>query len=685
MTPAKTTVWPAIIKSLEWLKRQGVIDPAKVGGLFTAAQISAAAAGALVDRKMLADLNRELQASAAAGEGRAEWQQRVRKVVTTRAYFEENLHRTLTHQAYHRGIEEVASHPAITDEFPYRLYAATNDARTRKAHAAMDGKVAHRGSPLAKEMQRLADEYNCRCTIILLSREDAVTRGIDDNAGWVEPEKEKPKAKPAPKPKATPQPKPIDPPKASESEIQAKLRELQRLIDQIDPEQERQELAKRGTIKEKLAAFKAGDAMLEKMRAAAKEAKPLPEPISWREIDSQVMRETGSANPPDYGKRVDAIRAKNAEVIDAAKRGRRDAMKSRDGRGLVNGEPPKTEAAVFWRAEIPGVKDKLSQIAKWFTSVVDTKIAIEVTPGEIGGNGYAMPWDNAIASSPNDPPRVIIHEMGHIFENDDGVKKAANEFRESRLGKRLADIPKSDYIDITRVDESHGKEYSMGEIPTTSSYLDASKRKYMGRVHPSGYTEVVSLGIEAMYDDPIKFAEEDPEYFKFIYGVLRGAFKVKPDTTTTTTAQPKSQPRAQPKSKPMAPAPDQPLRKQTLYRAADDDIVTDSASFSESLDAAKEYLNNPGFGGRTLWKTKVKVNPAVVLDLVDEDDPTTVLAKAVGLSHPGAIGADEWAPRIASEIADAGYEWVRVKESYPVDSITWIWVGGDDPEMVQID
>lgn len=122
-------------------------------------------------------------------------------------------------------------------------------------------------------------------------------------------------------------------------------------------------------------------------------------------------------------------------------------------------------------------------------------------------------------------------------------------------------------------------------------------------------------------------------------------------------------------------------RKITLYRAADDDIVTDSASFSESLDAAKEYLNNPGFGGRSLWKTKVKVDPAKVLDLVDEDDPTTALAEAVNERHPGAIGADEWAPRIASEIADAGYEWVRVKESHPVDSITWIWVGGDDPEM----
>ena len=30
------------------------------------------------------------------------------------------------------------------------------------------------------------------------------------------------------------------------------------------------------------------------------------------------------------------------------------------------------------------------------------------------------------------------------------------------------------------------------------------------------------MGMEQLYKDPINFAEDDPEYFKFIVGVLRG-------------------------------------------------------------------------------------------------------------------------------------------------------------------
>ena len=46
---------------------------------------------------------------------------------------------------------------------------------------------------------------------------------------------------------------------------------------------------------------------------------------------------------------------------------------------------------------------------------------------------------------------------------------------------------------------------------------------------------------------------------------------------------------------------------------------------------------------------------------------------------------DEWIPRIADKLADAGIEWVRVRESYPADSETYIFVGGDDPELEEVE
>lgn len=120
-----------------------------------------------------------------------------------------------------------------------------------------------------------------------------------------------------------------------------------------------------------------------------------------------------------------------------------------------------------------------------------------------------------------------------------------------------------------------------------------------------------------------------------------------------------------------------------LWRAAEDDYIGDSASFSEEREAAEAYRNNPGFGGSTLYYADVDAEP---LDLTG-DDAMDVLMETIGSDHDyGAIGVDELVPRIADKLADAGIEWVRVRESYPEDTITWIYVGGacgDEPELIE--
>lgn len=119
-----------------------------------------------------------------------------------------------------------------------------------------------------------------------------------------------------------------------------------------------------------------------------------------------------------------------------------------------------------------------------------------------------------------------------------------------------------------------------------------------------------------------------------------------------------------------------------LYRAADDDHISDSASFAEDRETAEAYLDNGGFGGDTLYVTDVE--PGDVLDLTGPDAMADLLA-AIGSDHDyGAIGVDELVPRLADRLCDAGYQWVRVCESYPSDTVTWVYVGGvfgDEPEL----
>jgi hypothetical protein len=124
----------------------------------------------------------------------------------------------------------------------------------------------------------------------------------------------------------------------------------------------------------------------------------------------------------------------------------------------------------------------------------------------------------------------------------------------------------------------------------------------------------------------------------------------------------------------------------TLWRAASDDYVSDSCSFAETREAAELYLDNPGFGGSTLYTAEVEI--AEYLDLTG-DDAMELLQATLGSDHDfGAIGIDELVPRVCHQLRDAGVQWVKVCESYPEDTTTWIYVGGglgDEPTMEEVE
>ena len=48
-------------------------------------------------------------------------------------------------------------------------------------------------------------------------------------------------------------------------------------------------------------------------------------------------------------------------------------------------------------------------------------------------------------------------------------------------------------------------------------------RVYAGRMYENGRaTEVISVGVELMWENPVKFARDDPEYFDAILRMLKG-------------------------------------------------------------------------------------------------------------------------------------------------------------------
>lgn len=122
----------------------------------------------------------------------------------------------------------------------------------------------------------------------------------------------------------------------------------------------------------------------------------------------------------------------------------------------------------------------------------------------------------------------------------------------------------------------------------------------------------------------------------------------------------------------------------TLYRAADDDYLDTGYSFAETLETAREYLDNPGFGGATLYTVEAT---GEVLDL--RGMTVAAVADRFGMADPGAIGVDEWIPRTQSALTqaqDEGYSWILVDESFPVSTTTWIWCGtfDNEPELTEV-
>ena len=112
--------------------------------------------------------------------------------------------------------------------------------------------------------------------------------------------------------------------------------------------------------------------------------------------------------------------------------------------------------------------------------------------------------------SNTDSKAVIVHEIGHVIEeNNPEVLKKAQEFYEWRTqGQSL------EKLSVV----TGNKKYRDDEVTKKDDF----KNSYCGKQYKSGKnTELVSMGMELLYTNPVSFAKTDAEYFTWIVDVLR--------------------------------------------------------------------------------------------------------------------------------------------------------------------
>jgi len=136
-------------------------------------------------------------------------------------------------------------------------------------------------------------------------------------------------------------------------------------------------------------------------------------------------------------------------------------------------------------------------------TVDDASVTISIDKGS--GRASAE-WDGKqINLTTSSGTKTTIHELGHWLEfNDSEVQAKALAFYDARTPGEKA--------------EWLGDDYDEREVTRRDKFLDP----YMGKDYQRRSTEIVSMGMEYYWDNPAHFARQDPEYFDFIFDLLRG-------------------------------------------------------------------------------------------------------------------------------------------------------------------
>ena len=132
------------------------------------------------------------------------------------------------------------------------------------------------------------------------------------------------------------------------------------------------------------------------------------------------------------------------------------------------------------------------------------------------GSQRAFAYERGVYLSSRNDVGTFVHEMGHVLESDPGFAALAQGFLVKRCGDEKPHVMRRD----KRGNPEWGREDDFTKV-------FGDNAGYVGRHYPHASTEIFSMGLEQLYRDPVKFAKNDPEYFNFMVGAMRGHIKAK--------------------------------------------------------------------------------------------------------------------------------------------------------------
>ncbi len=174
--------FPFIEDAVDWLREKKLVSADSVRIMAAQDKTQVFTAAGVNDIPTLQTLRTQVMDSLASGESFQEFRSKLSDDLNLTRSQTETLYRTNTKQAYTAGMEETLEDPDVAGAFPYVMFAATKDGRTRSTHWELDGFVCAVSDPAYEILRKALDDWNCRCTLIPLTSKQAEAKGIKTNA-----------------------------------------------------------------------------------------------------------------------------------------------------------------------------------------------------------------------------------------------------------------------------------------------------------------------------------------------------------------------------------------------------------------------------------------------------------------------------------------------------------------------
>lgn len=173
-----STFWSFIEGALDFLRDRNAVSGRTYARLSQTDKLKVIGSSTIASARSASQLKQLILDSVREGEDEAQFRKRIADHIELRKSDANRILRTSTKQAYLGGMTETLEKPHVTEAFPYVMFVATHDGRTRPSHAKFDGVIAKVGSALYRQMLALLDEWQCRCSLIPLTTEQARDRGF---------------------------------------------------------------------------------------------------------------------------------------------------------------------------------------------------------------------------------------------------------------------------------------------------------------------------------------------------------------------------------------------------------------------------------------------------------------------------------------------------------------------------